>query len=378
VNKIVVLNAGSSSLKYQLIDIETKTVLASGLVERIGEKEVKDHSVALEYVKKTLNETGFLEDWNELGGIGHRVVHGGEDFHEPTVIDEHVIEKIRSLSSLAPLHNPANLLGIEVSLKLAPNVPQVAVFDTAFHQTIPEHSYMYALPYKMYEKYGVRRYGFHGTSHHYVSSQAAKFLKKDLSECNFISLHLGNGSSITAVKNGKSIDTSMGMTPLEGLIMGTRSGDLDPQILIYLATELKMSIEEIDVMLNKKSGLLGISGMSDMREIEESSDKKAKLALKMVVYRLKKYIGSYAVALGRVDALIFTGGIGEHSETIRKDVCDKLDILGIGIDLDKNENVKKDIVEISTDESRSKILVISTNEELEIAIQTQKTLRGDI
>lgn len=377
-NKIVVLNAGSSSLKYQLIDIETKTVLASGLVERIGEKEVKDHSVALEYVKKTLNETGFLEDWNELGGIGHRVVHGGEDFHEPTVIDEHVIEKIRSLSSLAPLHNPANLLGIEVSLKLAPNVPQVAVFDTAFHQTIPEHSYMYALPYKMYEKYGVRRYGFHGTSHHYVSSQAAKFLKKDLSECNFISLHLGNGSSITAVKNGKSIDTSMGMTPLEGLIMGTRSGDLDPQILIYLATELKMSIEEIDVMLNKKSGLLGISGMSDMREIEESSDKKAKLALKMVVYRLKKYIGSYAVALGRVDALIFTGGIGEHSETIRKDVCDKLDILGIGIDLDKNENVKKDIVEISTDESRSKILVISTNEELEIAIQTQKTLRGDI
>jgi len=378
VNKIVVLNAGSSSLKYKLIDIQTKNVLASGVIERIGKKEVKDHGVALEYVKKALKETGFLEDWNDLDGIGHRVVHGGEDFYEPIVIDEHAIEKIRSLSSLAPLHNPANLLGIEVSLKLAPNVPQVAVFDTAFHQTIPEHVYMYALPYEMYEKHGVRRYGFHGTSHHYVSSQAAKFLKKDLSECNFISLHLGNGSSITAVKNGKSIDTSMGMTPLEGLIMGTRSGDLDPQILIYLATELKMSIKDIDVMLNKKSGLFGICGMSDMREIEESSDEKAKLVLKMVVYRLKKYIGSYAVVLGRVDALIFTGGIGEHSEIIRENVCDELDILGIGIDLDKNKNVKKDIVDISTDKSQSRVLVVSTNEELEIAIQTQKTLRGDI
>ena len=377
-NKIVVLNAGSSSLKYKLIDIQTKNVLASGVIERIGKKEVKDHGVALEYVKKALKETGFLEDWNDLDGIGHRVVHGGEDFYEPIVIDEHAIEKIRSLSSLAPLHNPANLLGIEVSLKLAPNVPQVAVFDTAFHQTIPEHVYMYALPYEMYEKHGVRRYGFHGTSHHYVSSQAAKFLKKDLSECNFISLHLGNGSSITAVKNGKSIDTSMGMTPLEGLIMGTRSGDLDPQILIYLATELKMSIKDIDVMLNKKSGLFGICGMSDMREIEESSDEKAKLVLKMVVYRLKKYIGSYAVVLGRVDALIFTGGIGEHSEIIRENVCDELDILGIGIDLDKNKNVKKDIVDISTDKSQSRVLVVSTNEELEIAIQTQKTLRGDI
>ena len=377
-NKIVVLNAGSSSLKYQLIDIETKTVLASGLVERIGEEEIKDHKVALEYVQNTLKDTGFLQDWNELNGIGHRVVHGGEDFHEPTIIDEDIIEKIGSLSSLAPLHNPANLLGIEVSLKLAPNVPQVAVFDTAFHQTIPEYAYMYALPYEMYEKYGVRRYGFHGTSHHYVGMQAAKHLKKDFSECNFISLHLGNGSSVTAIKDGKSIDTSMGMTPLEGLIMGTRSGDLDPQILIYLATELKMSIEEIDVMLNKKSGLLGISGVSDMREIQGSSDEKAKLALKMVVYRLKKYIGSYAVALGRVDALIFTGGIGEHSDIIRKNVCDGLAILGIGIDLNKNKNVKKDIVEISTDESRSKVLVISTNEELEIAIQTQKTLRGDI
>jgi len=378
VNKILVLNAGSSSLKYQLIGMDGKDVLASGTVERIGEDKVATHEDALKIVKKRLQESNVLEDWNELDAIGHRVVHGGEHFHKPTIIDDEVIEKIDFLTSLAPLHNPANILGIKVAINHAPNVAQVAVFDTAFHQSIPKYAYMYALPYKMYEKYGVRRYGFHGTSHNYVASEASKFLNKEYSESNFISLHLGNGSSITAIKNGKSIDTSMGMTPLEGLIMGTRSGDIDPQIIIYLAKELNMSIDEIDVMLNKKSGLLGVSGVSDMREIQASNDEKAKLALDMVVYRLKKYIGSYAVILRRVDALIFTGGIGEHSEIIRKNVCDELDILGISIDSDKNKNVKKDIVDISTNGSKSKVLVISTNEELEIALQTQKILRGEI
>lgn len=377
-NKILVLNAGSSSLKYQLIGMDGKDVLASGTVERIGEDKVATHEDALKIVKKRLQESNVLEDWNELDAIGHRVVHGGEHFHKPTIIDDEVIEKIDFLTSLAPLHNPANILGIKVAINHAPNVAQVAVFDTAFHQSIPKYAYMYALPYKMYEKYGVRRYGFHGTSHNYVASEASKFLNKEYSESNFISLHLGNGSSITAIKNGKSIDTSMGMTPLEGLIMGTRSGDIDPQIIIYLAKELNMSIDEIDVMLNKKSGLLGVSGVSDMREIQASNDEKAKLALDMVVYRLKKYIGSYAVILRRVDALIFTGGIGEHSEIIRKNVCDELDILGISIDSDKNKNVKKDIVDISTNGSKSKVLVISTNEELEIALQTQKILRGEI
>ena len=358
--------------------MDGKDVLASGTVERIGEDKVATHEDALKIVKKRLQESNVLEDWNELDAIGHRVVHGGEHFHKPTIIDDEVIEKIDFLTSLAPLHNPANILGIKVAINHAPNVAQVAVFDTAFHQSIPKYAYMYALPYKMYEKYGVRRYGFHGTSHNYVASEASKFLNKEYSESNFISLHLGNGSSITAIKNGKSIDTSMGMTPLEGLIMGTRSGDIDPQIIIYLAKELNMSIDEIDVMLNKKSGLLGVSGVSDMREIQASNDEKAKLALDMVVYRLKKYIGSYAVILRRVDALIFTGGIGEHSEIIRKNVCDELDILGISIDSDKNKNVKKDIVDISTNGSKSKVLVISTNEELEIALQTQKILRGEI
>ena len=377
-NKILVLNAGSSSLKYQLIEIDSKDVLASGIIERIGEDEVATHEDALKIVQKTLQDSNVLEDWNELDGIGHRVVHGGEYFHSPTIINDDVIEKIDSLTSLAPLHNPANLLGIKVAIKYAPKVVQVAVFDTAFHQSIPQYAYMYALPYHMYENNGVRRYGFHGTSHHYVSAQATKFLNKKLSESNFISLHLGNGSSATAIKNGKSIDTSMGMTPLEGLIMGTRSGDIDPQIIIYLAKELNMSIDEIDVMLNKKSGLFGVSGLTDMREIQASNDEKAKLALEMVVYRLKKYIGSYAVALGRVDAIIFTGGIGEHSELIRKKVCDGLDILGINLDLEKNRNIESDILDISTDDSKSKVLVIATNEELEIALQTQKTLREKI
>ena len=374
-NKILVLNAGSSSIKYQLLEMDSETILAQGMIERIGETDIKDHKEALETIEKTLQNSNVLNDWNELDGIGHRVVHGGEDFHEPVIIDNNVVKKIGELSNLAPLHNPANLLGIEVSLALAPNVPQVAVFDTAYHQSIPKHSYMYALPYELYEKYGVRRYGFHGTSHYYVAKKAAKYLKKDLLNCNFLTLHLGNGSSITAIKNGKSIDTSMGMTPLEGLIMGTRSGDLDPQILIYLQKEIGLSVEDIDILLNKKSGLLGISGKTDMREIQSSSDEKSKLALDMLVQRLKKYIGSYAVELGRVDAIIFTGGIGEHSEVIRKRVCQGLDILGISINENKNSSVTNDISLISNEESKSEILVIKTNEELEIAEQTQNLLR---
>jgi len=392
--KILVLNSGSSSIKFQLFDAKTNNSLVSGIIEQIGEKishakikfeggelekttSIPNHKIGLEIMNSLLIESKIIKDLCELDGIGHRVVHGGEEFSKPTIIDKNVIAQIEKLIPLAPLHNPANLEGIKSSIEHCPNVPQVAVFDTAFHASIPPHAYMYALPYETYKKDGVRRYGFHGTSHHFVSKEAAKYLDIDMDKLNAITLHLGNGASMSAVKNGKSIDTSMGLTPLEGLIMGTRCGDIDPAIIFYLARVEGLSIDELDNMLNKKSGLKGICGNNDMREIgemAEEGDKKAKLALEMFNYRIKKYIGSYSAVLGRVDCLIFTGGIGENDIKVRENSCSNLENMGISLDLKKNDQRAKEIIEISKKDSKVKILVIPTNEELEIALQVKSLI----
>ncbi len=393
--KILVLNSGSSSIKYQLFDMGAKTVLASGLIEQIGEPQsrlthqtrnaqgdmdeivktdtVADHLAGFQLMGNVLSDSGALRDTAELTGIGHRVVHGGEAFKQPTLINETVIDTVRRLSPLAPLHNPANLLGIEVALQSAPQVPQVAVFDTAFHQSLPEHAYRYAIPHDLYKTHQVRRYGFHGTSHGYVAKQAAKMMDQPLDSLNLITLHLGSGASATAIKQGKSIDTSMGMTPLEGLIMGTRCGDIDPAIIFYLKRKTGLTRDEVETVLNKDSGLKGICGIVDMREIIESAQAghyRAKLAIEMVCYRIKKYIGAYYAVLGRLDALVFTAGIGEKSALIRAGSCQGLSHLGIELDPEKNDNQAKYAFEIQTETSTAKILVIPTNEELEIAEQT--------
>jgi acetate kinase len=397
--KILVLNSGSSSIKFQLFNAQTNESLVSGIIEQIGEHEssakikfkdkngkncelgkntsISNHKVGLEIMNSLLIESKIIKDLCELDGIGHRVVHGGEEFSKPTIINEKVIQQIEKLIPLAPLHNPANLDGIKSSIEHCPNVPQVAVFDTAFHANIPKHAYMYALPYETYEKNGVRRYGFHGTSHHFIVKEAAKYLGIDIDKLNAITLHLGNGASMSAVKNGKSIDTSMGLTPLEGLIMGTRCGDIDPAIIFYLSRIRNLSIDELDNMLNKKSGLKGICGNNDMREIGEMAkegDEKAKLALEMFSYRIKKYIGSYSAVLGRVDCLIFTGGIGENDIEVRKDSCSNLENLGISLDVKKNNQRAKEILEVNTKDSKVKVLVIPTNEELEIALQVKSLI----
>ena len=388
--KILVLNAGSSSIKFQLFQAKSWDVVCIGLIEQIAQERghitlkyngkdiekaltVKDHAEGIRILQELLLELGILKDFNELTGVGHRVVHGGEYFSEPTLINKDVIDKIKEISPLAPLHNPVNLIGIEAIAKKYKNIKQVAVFDTAFHQSLPKSAYIYALPYKFYEDQQVRRYGFHGTSHHYVAKKAAKYLGIDEEKVNLITLHLGNGASATAIKSGKSIDTSMGLTPLEGLVMGTRSGDIDPAIILYLSECLDLNIDEIDNMLNKKSGLKGICGLNDMREIEKKVAKKdfyANLALEIFCYRIKKYIGAYTVSIGKVDAIVFTGGIGEHSVLVREKVCKDLDeSIGAKIDLKKNT---KNSVFISTDDSKIKILVVPTDEELEIAKQTYK------
>ncbi len=397
--KILVLNSGSSSIKFQLFDANTNKSLVSGIIEQIGERKshakiqfkdengqniilekniaIKDHKAGLEIMNALLIESKIIKDLCELDGIGHRVVHGGEKFSKPTIISNEVIKEIEKLIPLAPLHNPANLDGIKSSIEHCPNVPQVAVFDTAFHSSIPKYAYMYALPYETYEKDGVRRYGFHGTSHHFITKEAAKFLDMDVNKLNAITLHLGNGASMSAVKNGKSIDTSMGLTPLEGLIMGTRCGDIDPAIIFYLSRTEGLSIDELDNMLNKKSGLKGVCGNNDMREIGElakEGNKKAKLALEMFSYRIKKYIGSYSAVLGRVDCLIFTGGIGENDIEVRKNSCSNLENFGISLDLDKNNQRAKETIDISSNESKVKVLVIPTNEELEIALQVKSLI----
>ena len=392
--KILVLNSGSSSIKFQLFNAKTNESLVAGIIEQIGEKlshakikygdkelerniAIPNHKEGLEIMNSLLIESKIIKDLCEVDGIGHRVVHGGEEFSKPVIINENVIKQIEKLIPLAPLHNPANLEGIKSSIEHCPNVPQVAVFDTAFHSSIPPHAYMYALPYETYEKDGVRRYGFHGTSHHFIAKEAAKYLNIDEDKLNAITLHLGNGASMSAVKNGRSIDTSMGLTPLEGLIMGTRCGDIDPAIIFYLARVEGLSIDELDSMLNKKSGLKGICGNNDMREVGEvakNGDEKAKLALEMFSYRIKKYIGSYSAVLGRVDCLIFTGGIGENDIDVRKNSCSGLENLGISLDLEANNQRAKEILEINKKESRVKVLVIPTNEELEIALQVKSMI----
>ncbi len=397
--KILVLNSGSSSLKFKLFREKELLPSASGLIEQIGEKDssaqlsfldasgnnkkvqlnepISDHRKAIKIMTVMLRESGMLADLKELAGIGHRVVHGGESFQQPVYIDENVIRAIKKLTPLAPLHNPANLTGIEVATEHAPRIPQVAVFDTAFHQSIPAHAYLYALPYYLYEKQKVRRYGFHGTSHAYVARQAAQYLDTPIENLHIITLHLGNGASAAAIQGGKCIDTSMGMTPLEGLVMGTRSGDIDPAILFYLARESGLDIDELDTLLNKKSGLKGICGDNDMRHICESAargNQHAKLALTIFCYRLKKYIGSYMAALGGVDCIVFTGGIGENSATVREECCLDMERLGISLDIRKNSTQQNTIHEIQKKNSRISILVIPTDEEYEIASQTVQVI----
>ena len=399
--KILVLNAGSSSVKYQLFEMNGNHVLASGLIEKIGEDDslakikyldekdseakiervgsIRNHDDALAIISALLIETKVIANLDELDGVGHRVVQGGSLFSKPTLVDGHVIEAIEKLISLAPLHNPGNLAGIKVSLEKSPSVPQVAVFDTAFHATLPQYAYLYALPYKLFEEANVRRYGFHGTSHHFIVKEAAKYLQKPLNELNAITLHLGNGASMCAVKNGQSIDTTMGLTPLEGLIMGTRSGDIDPAILFYLARTQGYTIDALDKLLNKESGLKGICGNNDMREIgkmAEEGNAKAKLALEMFSYRIKKYIGAYSAVLGRVDCVIFTGGIGENDSDVRLNSCKELLNLGIEIDEGVNNQRCSVITHISTANSPVKVLVIPTNEELEIALQTKEVIES--
>jgi acetate kinase len=393
--KVLVINSGSSSIKYQLFDILDRTVLASGLLEQIGERtshlkhktrqkhgdmetltqnlRISNHIQGFDRIMEVFASTGALEDFSELYGIGHRVVHGGKVFHKPTLVTAEVIETIREQIPLAPLHNPANLMGIEVTFARCPDIPQVAVFDTAFHQTIPPRAHWYALPYELADSLHIRRYGFHGTSHQYVAKAAAKYLERPLDEVNLITCHLGNGASICAIRNGQSIDTSMGMTPLEGLIMGTRSGDIDPAVIFYISRKTGKSLDELDELLNKKSGMKGICGVNDMREIEglaADGDERARLALDMYCYRLKKYIGTYTAVLGYVDALVFTAGVGENSDYVRARACEDLSLLGIVVDEQKNKQRISGLFEVQAENSSIKILVIPTNEELEIAEQT--------
>jgi len=396
--KILVLNAGSSSLKFKLFESKQLSTVAGGLIERIGEEigaatlnivsppstikrelVVEDHSQALRQMASMLKECGCLVSLNELTAIGHRVVHGGEEFWQPTLINKQVIKTIRELIPLAPLHNPVNLSGIEIAIKQAPKVAQVAVFDTAFHHSIPKYAYLYALPYDLYKNHKIRRYGFHGSSHSYVSKQAAKHLGLKANEIRAISLHLGAGASASAIKKGKSIDTSLGMTPLEGLIMGTRSGDLDPAIPLFLSRELGMSTDEIDTLLNKKSGLKGICGNNDMRSISENADKgdeRSRIAIEMFAYRAKKYIGAYLAVLAHTDAIIFTGGIGENAANVRAAILSGLEQFGILLDQAKNNNPGSGIAQIQNKNSKIKILIVPTNEELEIARQTLELLNN--
>ncbi|MEB4589898.1 acetate kinase [Candidatus Thiothrix sp. Deng01] len=373
--KILVLNAGSSSVKYQVFAMEEQRVLAKGLVDRIGEagSEIASHREALERMIQHLQAEKIIHGGKGIDAIGHRVVHGGERFHEPALIDADVMAAISEMVPLAPLHNPANLEGIEVAKKLFPDVPQVAIFDTAFHQSMPPVAFRYALPKSLYHKHKVRRYGFHGTSHRYVAHQAAHYLHVELSSLNLITLHLGNGCSATAIAGGKSVDTSMGVTPLEGLVMGTRCGDVDPALHFYLQRETGLSNAELETLLNKQSGLKGICGVSDMREVQqraESGDETAQLAEAMFAYRVKKYVGAYMAVLGKVDAIVFTGGIGEHSPRIRELVCANLEGLGLFLDTQRNHSRASGILEFQQPDAAIKLLVIPTDEELEIARST--------
>jgi acetate kinase len=373
VSKVLVLNTGSSSIKYQLFDMGDRSVLTSGLVERIGEagSQVADHRQGFASSFEALESSGGLRD--PLAGIGHRVVHGGERFSAPALIDQQVVEAIREQVPLAPLHNPSNLLGIQVALAAFPATPQVAVFDTAFHRTMPPRAWRYALPRDLADRLRIRRYGFHGTSHAFVARKAAEHLGVPLAQLNLVTLHLGNGASVAAVAGGRCIDTSMGFTPLEGLVMGTRTGDLDPAIVFFLHREAGLPVGEIDELLNKQSGLKGLTGANDMREVERraaAGDGPAREALEVYCYRARKYVGAYAAALGRVDALVFTAGIGEHSQSVRAGVCQGLERLGVRLDRARNGAPSHGPRTVSGDDSEVAVLVVPTNEELEIAEQT--------
>ena len=408
--KLLVLNSGSSSLKFKLFEVPGLEPHASGAIEEIGgsaptghievfpmrkgpakhylgpRTRVKDHRDALGKMASLLSEAAILDSLHGLYAIGHRVVHGGEHFKSPQLIDRDVLFKIKELVPLAPLHNPSNILGIEVAFERAPEVPQVAVFDTSFHQTIPDHAFIYAIPKEYYSIHGIRRYGFHGTSHAYVARRAAQYLQRSVGELRLITLHLGNGASCAAIGQGRCLDTSMGFTPLEGLMMGTRCGDIDPSIVFHIARSLKMGLDEIENLLNRASGLKGICGESDMRNIigrYKAGDADAGLAVRMFTYRIKKYIGAYGAVLGGIDCLVFTGGIGENSPEIRRICTDGLGFLGIEIDAEKNEMASHStaVTEISREISRVKVLVVPTDEEHEIAHQTMRVvgmIQGEI
>lgn len=397
--KILVLNCGSSSIKYKLFEMESKEVVAQGGIEKIGMKgsflkltlpdgqkvmlegEILEHRAGIEYILGVLlsEKYGCIKSLDEIEAVGHRVVHGGERFNKSVLINEEVIQMLNECIELAPLHNPPNLKGIYAIQELMPKTPQVGVFDTAFHQTMPDYAYMYGIPYVLYEKYGIRRYGFHGTSHRYVSKRACDFLGLPFKEQRIITAHIGNGGSVTAIKNGHSIDTSMGMTPVEGLIMGTRCGDLDPGVISYIMEKEHMGTKGISTLLNKFSGVLGISGISsDMREIEagiREDNKRAILAMKTYNYRIKKYVGSYAAALGGVDILVFTGGVGENQAVTRKEVCQDMAFMGIELDEELNASVRATEVVISKPSSKVKVVIIPTDEELTIARDTVQILK---
>ena len=398
--KVLVINAGSSSLKYQLIDMDSITVLAKGLCERIGidgsnlqhknlvkgvaekiENPMKDHADAIQMVIDALvnAEYGVITSMSEIGAVGHRVVHGGEFFADSYVIDGKVLEALKMCIPLAPLHNPPNIIGIEACEKIMPGVPQVGVFDTAFHQTMPAEAYMYALPYEYYEKYKIRKYGFHGTSHKYVSIEVAKMLGKAPEDINVITCHLGNGSSVSAIKGGKCIDTSMGFTPLDGVVMGTRTGSMDPAVVTFLMENENLTAKEVDNVMNKKSGVFGISGISsDFRDLSAGAaegNERAQLALDMFAYSVKKLIGSYAAALGKIDAIVFTAGIGENVSDIRTKITSGLEFMGVKIDEEKNAK-RGEALDISTDDATVKTFVIPTNEELMIALDTKRLIEG--
>jgi len=393
---ILVLNCGSSSIKYQLFDMKDGTkMLAKGLLERIGLNDsilthkptgkdpyrvitdIPDHTTGINMVMAALTDTkyGVIKDINEIKAVGHRVVNGGEDYKESILIDNDVKRNVELFSDLAPLHNPANLKGILSVEKLIPGIPQVAVFDTSFHQTMPDYAYMYALPYEYYEKYRIRKYGYHGTSHKFVASKAANLLGHDVKELKIITCHLGNGASITAIQNGRSIDTSMGFTPVDGLIMGTRTGEIDPGVLIYIADREHLNVKGVNNLINKKSGVAGISQLSsDMRDLEHAAaegNEKALLALNMYAYKVKKFIGSYIAALNGLDLLVFTGGVGENDHKMRAMICSDMENLGIVFDFKANDGVKSKDIVISKPESRVKVMAITTDEEFVIASDTR-------
>ncbi|MCX7746753.1 MAG: acetate kinase [Clostridia bacterium] len=395
---ILVINTGSSSLKYQLIDMKDETVLAKGLCDRIGlehaflkqtgigketvviEKDMYNHKIAMQEVVNALidEKIGVIKSMDEIAAVGHRVVHGGEEFHDSVIIDGNVMKAIKDCVELAPLHNPPNIVGIEACQQIMPNIPMIAVFDTAFHQTLPRHAYIYPLPFEIYEKYKLRKYGFHGTSHKYVAQRAAALMGKPIEELKLISCHLGNGASICAVKNGKSIETSMGFTPLQGLCMGTRSGTIDPAVISYLMEKEKMTLKDVSDFLNKKSGVLGVSGISsDFRDVQsaaEAGNERALLALDIFCYRVKRFIGDYAAILNGIDAVIFTAGIGENNDLVRGKILKDMDYLGICIDMEKNK-IRGQEIDISVSDAKVRTLIIPTNEELAIARETLKLVQ---